>query len=163
MAASKKGVSAHQLHRMLGVTYKTAWFMEHRIREAMRDVSGDKLGGAGKIVEADETYVGGKPRRGTDGKATQKDRKTPVAVLVERGRSVAPRGSRFEHPLNNVLKVNIIGERRARHRNSFRPAQGVSRDWRIDRGRTTSTSITRSMNLPAMASIPTPLKAGTRC
>lgn len=67
MAASKKGVSAHQLHRMLGVSYKTAWFLEHRIREAMRDVSGGKLGGPDKIVEADEVYVGGKPRKGTDG------------------------------------------------------------------------------------------------
>src|SRR6266508_3472477 len=50
MAASKKGVSAHQLHRMLGITYKSAWFMAHRIREAMRPASGDKLGGAGRVV-----------------------------------------------------------------------------------------------------------------
>lgn len=59
MAASKKGVSAHQLHRMLGITYKSAWFMAHRIREAMRPatVSGP-LGGEGKVVEADETYIG---------------------------------------------------------------------------------------------------------
>ncbi len=60
MAASKKGMSAHQLHRMLGVTYKTAWFMAHRIREAMKednDTSGP-LGGEGKTVEADETYHG---------------------------------------------------------------------------------------------------------
>jgi transposase-like protein len=106
MAASKKGVSAHQLHRMLGVTYKTAWFMEHRVREAMRDVSDDKLGGNGKIVEADETYVGGKPRRGTDGKASKADRKTPVAVLVERGGRA--RAVPVEHPLNNVLKINIV-------------------------------------------------------
>lgn len=60
MAASKKGMSAHQLHRMLGVTYKTAWFMAHRIREAMKednDTSGP-LGGEGKTIEADETYIG---------------------------------------------------------------------------------------------------------
>jgi transposase-like protein len=64
MASSKKGMSAHQLHRMLGVTYKTAWFLCHRIREAMDDPepnkSGGPLGGKGKIVEADETVVGGK-------------------------------------------------------------------------------------------------------
>jgi transposase-like protein len=58
MCASKKGVSAHQLHRMLGVTYKTAWFMAHRIREAMTDNNPDPMGGEGSIIEADETYFG---------------------------------------------------------------------------------------------------------
>jgi transposase-like protein len=57
LTASKKGMSAHQLHRTLGVTYKTAWFMAHRIREAMRDANPGPLGGPGKIVEADETYI----------------------------------------------------------------------------------------------------------
>jgi transposase-like protein len=57
MASSKKGMSSHQLHRALGVTYKTAWFLSHRIREAMR-VGGllPKMGNAGKAVEVDETY-----------------------------------------------------------------------------------------------------------
>ena len=58
MSSSKKGVSAHQLHRTLGVTYKTAWFLAHRLREAMRDGGIVPLGGAGKVVEADETYHG---------------------------------------------------------------------------------------------------------
>jgi transposase-like protein len=60
MCASKKGISAKQLERMLGVTYKTAWFMAHRIREAMKDEAGSLLGGPGSsgIVEADETYWG---------------------------------------------------------------------------------------------------------
>jgi transposase-like protein len=58
MAASKKGVSAHQLHRTLGITYKSAWFMAHRIREAVRDPNPSSLGGEGKIVEADEMYHG---------------------------------------------------------------------------------------------------------
>src|SRR4051812_4997231 len=59
-AASKKGMSAHQLHRMIGVTYKSAWFMAHRIREAMKEdvKSSGPLGGAGKTIEADETYIG---------------------------------------------------------------------------------------------------------
>ncbi|MSP74980.1 MAG: IS1595 family transposase [Rhodospirillaceae bacterium] len=63
MCASKKGVSAHQGHRMLGVTYKTAWFMWHRIREAMKrgGVSMPPMGGKGKVVEADETYFGELP------------------------------------------------------------------------------------------------------
>jgi transposase-like protein len=59
LCASKKGISSHQLHRMLGVTYKTAWFMTHRIREAMNDsATSGPLGGSGKVVEADETYFG---------------------------------------------------------------------------------------------------------
>ena len=63
MASSKKGVSAHQLHRTLGITYKSAWFLFHRIREAMREgkMPGG-LGGANKVVEVDETYVGGKAK-----------------------------------------------------------------------------------------------------
>lgn len=60
MASSKKGISAHQIGRTLGVTYKTAWFMCHRIREAMTETSPAPLGGPGRTVEADETYVGGK-------------------------------------------------------------------------------------------------------
>lgn len=58
MVSSKKGISAHQLHRVLEVTYKTAWFLAHRIREAMRSGEFEPMGGAGKIVEADETYIG---------------------------------------------------------------------------------------------------------
>ncbi len=59
LCASKKGHSSHQIHRMIGVTYKTAWFMTHRIREAMKDpVFTSQLGGGGKIVEADETFWG---------------------------------------------------------------------------------------------------------
>ena len=58
MNASKKGISSHQLHRMLGVTYKTAWFMTHRIREAMTTKPSGKLGEGGGIVEADDAYSG---------------------------------------------------------------------------------------------------------
>ena len=63
MCASKKGISAHQLHRMLGLPYKTAWFMAHRIREGMRELKPtEPLGGEGRTVEADETYIGGKEK-----------------------------------------------------------------------------------------------------
>ena len=63
LCASKKGISSHQLHRILGVTYKTAWFMSHRIREAMREPKYQgPLGGDGGVVEADETYIGPKAR-----------------------------------------------------------------------------------------------------
>src|SRR5690348_13878853 len=62
MASAKKGISAHQMHRTLGVTYKTAWFLCHRIREAMRELTPGPLGGEGKIIEADETFIGPKDR-----------------------------------------------------------------------------------------------------
>jgi transposase-like protein len=80
LGASKKGMSAHQLGRMLGVTYKTAWFMTHRIREAMRDLTPSPLGGQNKVVEVDETYVGGKAAN-RKGKVPPKQ---AVVSLVER-------------------------------------------------------------------------------
>lgn len=63
MASSKKGMSAHQMHRMLGVTYKSAWFLCHRIREAMKDDNASPLGGEGKSVQSDETYIGNSSKR----------------------------------------------------------------------------------------------------
>lgn len=59
ISSSKKGISSHQLHRTLEVTYKTAWFMMHRIREAMKSNDIEPLGGVGKMVEIDEMYTGG--------------------------------------------------------------------------------------------------------
>ncbi len=95
MAASKKGMSAHQIHRMLGVTYKTAWFMCHRIREAMKEdeTTSGPLGGEGKIVEADETYFGKRedgyisPQRKGRPYRSRKTAvgKRAVVSLVERG------------------------------------------------------------------------------
>ncbi|MCA6238976.1 MAG: IS1595 family transposase, partial [Phenylobacterium sp.] len=61
MTASKKGVSAHQLHRTLEVSYKTAWFLAHRIREAMRTGELAPFGSTGGAVEVDETYIGREP------------------------------------------------------------------------------------------------------
>jgi transposase-like protein len=85
MCSSKKGFSAHQLHRTLGVTYKTAWFMAHRIREAMRDASAEQIGGDGTsgIVEADETYFG---KTKGHGKGAHLSKKQAVVALVERKR-----------------------------------------------------------------------------
>lgn len=81
MCASKKGISSHQIHRMLGVTYKTAWFMTHRIREAMKS-EGGLLGGGGEPVEVDETYWGtSKPKGKT---ARGYDHKMKIVSLVER-------------------------------------------------------------------------------
>jgi len=94
MAASKKGISALQLQRQLGLgSYRTAWFMAHRIREALRDTDPTPVGGEGKIVEADETYYG-KPAaspakltaKGTPFLKGEKKRNSrPVVALVERG------------------------------------------------------------------------------
>ena len=84
MAASKKGMSAHQLGRMIGVAYPTAWFMEHRIREAMRSDDPSPMSGEGQTVEVDETFIGRKEgveiRRGGA-------HKNAVLTLVERGGS----------------------------------------------------------------------------
>ena len=93
MTASKKGISAHQLHRTLDIGYEAAWFMCHRIREAMRDGGFSPLGGEGKIVEADETYYGKREtphvspqRRGRPFTKSGKRRNDrPIVALVERG------------------------------------------------------------------------------
>lgn len=91
MSSSKKGISAHQLHRTLGITYKSAWFLCHRIREAMTDTDPTPLGGKDKIIEADETYYGktGDPRDSTFvndvGWVKPVQDKMKVMTLVERG------------------------------------------------------------------------------
>ena len=94
MSSSKKGYSAHQLHRTLGITYQSAWFLAHRIREAMKDLQPPTMGGSGKIIEADETYYGQRetPRKDKTArtKPTKKGKsggaeKRVVFGLVERG------------------------------------------------------------------------------
>lgn len=96
MSSSKKGISAHQLHRTIRVAYNTAWFMEHRIREAMSEPNAAPIGGEGKIVEADEAYHGRKKpqtempayRQGRPylkGGANGGAKKRAIVALVERG------------------------------------------------------------------------------
>jgi len=91
MASSKKGISAHQLHRTLEVTYKTAWFMAHRVREAMREgkLPGG-LGGQNKVVEVDETYVGGKAKNAKRGRTDPAQGAGHCAGRARRRRSVVP-------------------------------------------------------------------------
>ncbi len=111
MSASKKGCSAHQLHRTLQITYKSAWFLAHRIREAMRDRSLAPMGGGGVPVEADETYIG--RQEGHSG-AAGFGHKNMVLTLVERG------GSARSFHIDNasiasvvpILRTNIIRESR---------------------------------------------------
>ncbi|HBG30692.1 MAG TPA: IS1595 family transposase [Gammaproteobacteria bacterium] len=107
MCASKKGISAHQVHRMLGVTYKTAWFMCHRIREAMKDENGGLLGGNGGAVEVDETYWGtSKPKGKT---ARGYEHKMKIVSLVERdGKKRTYRvASVNEKTLRPILKAQL--------------------------------------------------------
>ena len=105
IGSSKKGMSAHQLHRMLGVTYKTAWFMAHRIREAMKDdAPASPLGGEGKVVEADETYIG--------------KRETPIASPQRKGRPYIKSGKGGgAHKITVVGLVERGGETRLFHIN----------------------------------------------
>jgi transposase-like protein len=123
MNSSKKGVSAHQLHRSLGVTYKSAWFLAHRIREAMKETTATSgpLGGAGKVVEADELYYGqretphvsprrqGRPYITKSGKGAAK---RVILGLVERGGSVRTfhvhTASKAE--IGHIVRTNVSRE-----------------------------------------------------
>jgi len=124
--ASKKGFSAHQLHRTLGITYRSAWFMAHRVREAMRAGGLEPMGGEGKIVEADETYFGDVPegkrrvspqRRGRPYTKSGKHGpggKRAIVSLVERGGNV-----RSFHvavadgaTVANIVNENVLKETR---------------------------------------------------
>jgi transposase-like protein len=88
MASSKKGMSALQLQRMMGTNYETAWFLFHRLREAARETTPGPLGGEGKTIEADESWVGGKEKNKHASRRTQvgsgTDGKEPVMTLIER-------------------------------------------------------------------------------
>jgi transposase-like protein len=101
MTSSKKGVSSLQISRELGITVKSAWFMTHRIREAMRQTTSEPLEGT---VEVDETYVGGKPRHKGTSKRGRGTSKAPVMVLVERD------GNARAMPIANVTADTLRGE-----------------------------------------------------
>lgn len=123
MTSSKKGISSNQLHRILGCTLKTAWFLSHRIREAMREGGLTPMGGGGGIVEADETYFGktkepkvSKQRKGRPYKVGSRGPRDKRAILslVERGGKVrsfhvqsADKGS-----VSNIVKQNVAKETR---------------------------------------------------
>ena len=125
--SSKKGFSAHQLHRTLGCTYVTAWFLHHRVMEAMREGSLDlpKMGGPGQIVEADETYFGGvesakmrtattSGRKFTKSGKSGASNKRAIVTLVERGGKVRsfhiPRADKAT--VTKIVRDNISHESR---------------------------------------------------
>jgi transposase-like protein len=80
--SGKNGVSAHEIHRTLGVTYKTAWFMMHRLREAMNELNPTPMGGEGQSIQADETYYGNSSKR-AKGYRKGHSKKSGVVALVE--------------------------------------------------------------------------------
>ena len=141
MNASKKGVSAHQLYRTLGIRYQSAWFMAHRIREAMRSGGLAPLGGEGKVVEVDETYYANipeakRPQKTTLGKPFSKKpfyvkgRKRAVIALVERGGAVRSFSVPSAHAdvVADIVRNNIARESRL-HTDESKLYRKVGRDF----------------------------------
>jgi transposase-like protein len=87
--SGKNGVSAHEIHRTLGVTYKTAWFMMHRLREAMNEANPSPMGGPGKVVQADETYYGNSSKRSKSYRKGHSHKASVVALVERQGRARA--------------------------------------------------------------------------
>ncbi|MFC4671516.1 IS1595 family transposase [Seohaeicola nanhaiensis] len=118
MVSSKKGISAHQMHRVLEVTYKTAWFLEHRIREAMRTDHTGLMGSGGGVVEADETFIGKDPkmmRYYPKGKKIGPRQKMKVLALVDRTTGRV-RSQVIDHlsrrDIGPIIKANVATEAR---------------------------------------------------
>jgi transposase-like protein len=114
ITSSKKGMSAHHIHRTLGVTYKSAWFMCQRIREAFAPASNrtGPIGGEGKTIEADETFIGGMAKNVHNGKPVPKKR--PLIALVERGGEVRARHV-ADVTAKTVREVLVIQSSRKSH------------------------------------------------
>lgn len=104
LVASKKGMSAHQLHRMLGISYKSTWYMMHRIREALREGKLPPMGSDGGNVQADETYIGRKYHRKGDYTKRTADAKEKVVSLIDDGGKVRS----FHVPEVNVKTLRPI-------------------------------------------------------
>ena len=120
LTASKKGISAHQVHRMLGVSYKSSWFMMHRLREAMRQGGLEPLGGKGKIVEADETYIADSEKKQFQARLHPEKRtknvgphyKRQVLSLVERGGNLRSFhiNEVTSNEVTNIIRKNVSRE-----------------------------------------------------
>ena len=87
--SGKNGVSAHEIHRTLGVTYKTAWFMMHRLREAMNELNPGAMGGEGQTIQADETYYGNSSKRAKGYRKGHSHKAGVVALVEPQGRARA--------------------------------------------------------------------------
>ncbi|HEY4356266.1 MAG TPA: IS1595 family transposase [Acidobacteriaceae bacterium] len=104
----RNGISSYEISRDIGITQKSAWFMMHRLRLAMKDEYTEKMGGEGGTVEADETFVGGKPKNRHVGKREGADKKVPVMGMYDRGtrqvRAAVIPNVRMEHTHGAVVK-----------------------------------------------------------
>ena len=147
VAASKKGMSALQLSRMLGLSYKSAWFMCHRIREGMNPAAPRPIGGDNKVVEADETLFGGKKKNRAFAKKEPK--KHAVMTLVERDGE-----SRSFHVANVKAKTSVKLSSRsqaASHISQQTNSRATRRSVRSSQA--TAPSIIRPMNMCASAAL----------
>ncbi len=115
MVSSKKGISSHQLHRVLEITHKSAWFMSHRIREAMRSDGGLDFGSNGGMVEVDETFIGNDPLRKKMPKQRHYQHKMKMVTLVDRDSRQARNfvvDNLDQYTLRPILEANIAREAR---------------------------------------------------
>ena len=132
LCSSKKGISSHQLHRTLGVTYKTAWFMSHRIREAMRPAAAPFYGHGGGSVEVDETFIGREPgavvKSGTD-------HKRKILSLVDR-----EAGQAYSTVINNIdwETVKPIMLENISHEARILTDEAPTTTWRVSISRATT-------------------------
>jgi transposase-like protein len=148
MADAKKGMSANQLRRHIGMTYKTAWYVCHRIREAMQEASDFKVGGETKTVEIDETYIGGEGHgKGQIGKF---ENKSLVLGMAERGGRIhmqkipnraADTLRKAIYPRLNTRTKRVVTDGAAAYSYVIPPEkhEGTSHKEELKRGRRTST------------------------
>ena len=110
MCSSKKGVSANQLQREIGISYKSAWFMCHRVRMAMTEPAlAGKLGGEGHVVEVDETFIGGKHKNNPHRNHKPKPKQIVVALIDREGKArTFPVPSRRKWPLQTLIRYNVL-------------------------------------------------------
>jgi transposase-like protein len=107
-SSGKNGVSAHEIHRTLGVTYKTAWFMMHRLRAAMADLNPSAMGGEGQSIQADETYYGNTSKRAKGYKKGHSHKAGVVALVEPKGRVRAFHvKSATVETVRNILVTNV--------------------------------------------------------
>src|SRR6185436_20262342 len=109
MNSGKNGVSAHEIHRQIGVSYKTAWFMMHRLREAMADIAPAPMGGEGSAIQADETYYGNTSKRAKHYRKGH-SQKASIVALVEPGkhtRAFHVKGGANSVDVREVLVTNV--------------------------------------------------------
>ncbi len=153
LCSSKKGISSNQLHRTLGVTLKTAWFMSHRIREAMRVVGVEPMGGEGGIIEADETFIG--RLEGVPKQKSGSAHKNVALTLLERG------GAARSFHVESTRRADVEGVMRANISKESRLMTDEGRHYRAI-GREFASHESVNHGAGEYVRTPTPLRAITR-